>query len=124
MVLFISMPRRKLSHYLKTHRKRAGFSQEELSLLLSCTSGTKVSRYERNLRLPPLKTALAYEAIFGVPIQELFAGLYEQIEQEVRKQAKTLAQDIYCENADPNTARKLELLRAIIFGPDIIAENS
>lgn len=118
------MPRRKLPNYLRTHRKRTGFSQEELAFLLGCQNASKVSRYERFARLPTLKTALAYEAIFGASIRELFAGIYEEIEQEVRKRAETLAQKIYTENPDLLTASKLDHLRAIIFGPDIIEENS
>lgn len=75
------------------------------------------------MALPALKTALAYEALFGTPIRELFAGLYEEIEQEVMRRANELAQRIYTDRPDPVAARKLEHLRAIIFGPDIEAEN-
>jgi len=116
--------RRKLPSYLRTHRRRVGFTQKELAFLLGCQKGSKVSRYERLIRFPSLKTALAYEAIFGTSMQELFAGIYEEIEQEVRKRAEVLFQKLYTEKPDPVTARKLDHLRTIIFGPDIIKENS
>jgi len=66
----------KLNNYLRTYRKRASLSQDEVAYLLGCRSGAKVSRYERFARQPTLQTALAYEAIFGVPVRELFAGIY------------------------------------------------
>jgi hypothetical protein len=51
----------------------------------------KVSRDENFVREPSLQTALAYEAIYGKPVSELFAGLYEQVEQEVAERAKYLS---------------------------------
>lgn len=117
------MPSPKLPNYLKTHRKRAGFSQEELAFLLGCKNPAVVSRYEMSVRQPTLQTALAYEAIFGTPLPELFGGVYEEIEKEVVRRARKLAQKIYTDNPDPATARKLEHLRILIFGPDVIAEN-
>lgn len=68
---YLPMARRKLPNYLRTHRKRAGLLQRELALLLGCKSGAEVSRYERSTRQPTLRTALAYEAVFGTPAREL-----------------------------------------------------
>ena len=52
--------------------------------------GIKVSRDENSAREPSLQTALAYEAIYGTPVRELFAGLYEQVERQVGERAKVL----------------------------------
>jgi len=52
--------------------------------------GGKVSRDEHSARLPTLETALAYEAMYGKPIRELFAGLYEQVAKEVSSRARIL----------------------------------
>jgi len=62
-----------------------------VAFLLGCRSGTKVSRYERFARVPTLRTALAYEAIFHKPLRELFAGLYQEIEKETERRAQRLA---------------------------------
>jgi len=113
-----------LPNYLLTHRKRIGLTQKELAFLLGCQDTSKVSRYELFSRMPVLETALAYEVIFGTSIQELFAGVYEEIERNVLKRAELLVQKLYTESPDLLTARKLEHLRAMLLGPDIIAENS
>jgi len=34
---------------------------------------------------------IPYEAIYGTPVRELFAGLYEQVEQKVAERAKLLS---------------------------------
>ena len=52
--------------------------------------GIKVCRDEKFAREPSLRMALAYEAIYGQPVRELFAGLYEEIEREVAERAKIL----------------------------------
>ena len=66
----------------------------------------KVSRDESYARVPTLEFALAYEAIYGKPIRELFAGLYEQIAPEVSARAKILS---YRENGSPDPKRQQAL---------------
>src|ERR1700682_3702001 len=81
------MPR-KLPHYLRIERRRAGLSQTDIAALLGIRTASKISRYERGRRLPPLKTALAYEAILGKPIAELFGGTFGSIRGEVARRAR------------------------------------
>ena len=71
------MATHKLENYLRTYRKRSGLTQREVAFLVGCRNGAQVSRYEKRRRLPPLRTALACEAAFGVPVSVLFAGLRE-----------------------------------------------
>ena len=83
-----------LPNYLRSKRKQSSYSQEEVAFLLGLKGmdkGGKVSRDENYSRIPTLETALAYEAIYGKPIRELFAGLYEQIADEVSSRAKILS---------------------------------
>jgi len=60
-----------------------------------------------------LKTALRYEALFGVPARELFAGVFQKVEKEVSRRAQFLAQKITTVNPDAITSRKLVALKAI-----------
>lgn len=59
--------------------------------LLGCKNGAQMSRYEKRHRLPPLHTALAFEAIFGVPVAELFAGIQQAEGDQVAKRLRKLA---------------------------------
>ena len=82
-----------LANYLRTHRKRLSFSQEDVAFLLGVNGmekGIKVSRDENHAREPSLQAALAYEVIYGIPVRDLFAGLYEQVERQVSERAKIL----------------------------------
>lgn len=88
------MARRHLRNYLRTHRKRWALSQKQLSDLLGIPDGNPLSRYESDKRLPNLKTALACEAIFGIPASVLFAGLYDEVEEDVMRRAKELFEDV------------------------------
>ena len=114
---------RKLQNYLRTYRKRFGLSQKELAFLLGVKSGDKVSRYERFEQLPNLQTALAFQALFGVLVAELFAGVYEQAEKETSKQARILMHKMQGDAADRRALRKADFLRAIAITPDINKEN-
>lgn len=83
------MPR-KLPHYLRIERRKAGLSQTDIAALFGVRTASKISRYEHGRRLPPLKTALAYEAILGRPIAELFGGTYAAVQGEVKRRARIL----------------------------------
>jgi transcriptional regulator with XRE-family HTH domain len=106
----------RLPNYLRTHRKRAGLSQDEVAFLMGCESGAKVSRYEMNRRQLPVETVFAYEAVFGVPARELLAGVYDEAEQTTRKRAGLLAKIIAGNTGDPDGRRKVELLNRIAAG--------
>jgi transcriptional regulator with XRE-family HTH domain len=95
-----------LPNYLRTNRKQSALSQEEVAFLLGMKGldkGGKVSRDESYARVPTLEFALAYEAIYGKPIRELFAGLYERIAPEVSARAKILS---YRKNGSPDPKRQ------------------
>ena len=83
-----------LPNYLQSQRKRLALTQEEVGFLLGIsglTKGEKVCRDENFVREPSLQDALAYEAIYGQPVRELFAGVYQQAEQAVAARAKILS---------------------------------
>jgi transcriptional regulator with XRE-family HTH domain len=80
----------RLHNYLRSCRRKSGLTQQEVAFLLGAKTGDLVSRYEKRRWLPPLETALACEAIFGVPVSELFAGVHEAKEKEIRERMREL----------------------------------
>jgi transcriptional regulator with XRE-family HTH domain len=109
----------KLQNYLRTYRKRTGLSQDEVAFLLGCQSGAKVSRYERLSRKPSLETALAYEVLFSAPARDLFAGIFQKVEEKTKGRAQLLAQKLDEGKKDRMTRRKLEILASISSGSGI-----
>jgi transcriptional regulator with XRE-family HTH domain len=102
-----------LTNYLRTHRNRLDLSQEEVAFMLGYKGedkGIKVCRDENFAREPSLQMALAYEAIYGKPVRELFAGLYEQIEKEVAERAKVL---MYRKELKPSPKRQQALANLV-----------
>lgn len=108
------MPLQPLSNYLKMYRKRSGLSQDELALLLGCTSGSKISRYERSCRVPSLDTVIALEVVFGEPARELFGGRYERVRRDVRRRAQRLSRRVDARDVTPVNKRKLDFLTEVI----------
>jgi DNA-binding XRE family transcriptional regulator len=100
----------RLDNYLRMYRKRSALSQEEVAFLLGIQSGTEVSRHEKNRRVPTLDTALAYEAIFGQPSGELFAGRLERLQRRIARRAGNLAERLRAGEPDARTAAKLDAL--------------
>jgi transcriptional regulator with XRE-family HTH domain len=106
----------KLPNYLKTYRKRAGLTQDEMAFLLGCKSGAKVSRYEQFKRRPSLETVFAYQTILQVPANELFAGIFQEAQRETNKRVESLKKKLSQAEPTPLVARKLEMLNA--FSPE------
>ena len=86
------MQQRTLDNYLRSFRRKAGLSQEDISFLLGTKAGTHTCRYERGRREPSLEAALALEAIFGVPVGDLFRGRFQKVEAAVKERAELLFQ--------------------------------
>jgi hypothetical protein len=89
-----------------------------VAFLLGCKGGAKVSRYERLARKPSLETALACKALFGVPVDELFAGVFERVEEQVVKRAQVLAGKLKAAKPDRVTLRKLQRSRVLTSAPE------
>jgi len=89
-VLHDIMSSPQLPNYLRAHRKRLGFTQDEVAHLLGTEGAAKMCRYEKFARTPSLETALACEVIFQKPVRELFAGLYQKVERKVAARAASL----------------------------------
>jgi transcriptional regulator with XRE-family HTH domain len=100
-----------LASYLRSLRRRAGFSQRDLADLIGYLSGDQISRHERADNLPSLLIALSYEAVFRVPVAELFPGIYESVKQEIElrlvEYEKTLQQGVAKGRKAPARARQL-----------------
>ena len=95
---------------LKPYRKRSGFTQQELGFLLGLKQHSCISRYEAGESNPSLETALAYQAVFGRELQELFPELQGKVSSSVGERAKQLSQRLRCGDEKRKTAYKLEKL--------------
>lgn len=103
---------RKLPDYLRSERRRAGLSQEDIAALLG--SGVlAISRYEGRKRIPPLEIALAYQAVFGTPVAELFPGRYQEIVKQVRARARSRSGTLDRATNGRHLGRRKESLQSI-----------
>jgi DNA-binding XRE family transcriptional regulator len=108
------MSDRILGNRLRMHRRKAGLSQRELGQLVGYKRRWPVSRHERSRTAPPLLTALAYEAVFGVPVSAIFTGIHETVAQGIEQNIGAFEKELRDRNSKsrrPNeTAQKLEWL--------------
>ena len=81
-------------NHLRRYWKRGALTQAEIAFLLGAACGTKVSRHERASRPPSLQTALTYQAIFGVPVHELFPQDYRNAVAAVQARAEALSRNV------------------------------
>src|SRR5688572_24742296 len=107
------MSNKPLTTYLRTYRKRTGFSQEEVAFLLGTMSGTAVSRHEKGGRMPILATALAYEIVLGVSIRELYEGAFCDAQLRVQTRARGLYRSLERRPRSTVGDRKIAVLQQI-----------
>jgi DNA-binding XRE family transcriptional regulator len=110
------MAQKKLASHLRSHRKKSGLSQLELAGLIGYLSEDAVMRHEQVASIPSLTIALAYEAIFRVPVSRLFPGVYEAVEERVDVRLAAMERRLQEKSAKDRdasaAARKLEWLWA------------
>lgn len=107
------MAHRNPQSYIRAHRRRSGLTQRELAGVLGYTEA-QVSRHERARALPPLVTALVYEALFRVPVAELFPHAYQKVKGDIETRLTEMEQALQKKSAKGRAAnmiaRKLEWL--------------
>lgn len=103
----------RIQSYIRTHRKRSGLTQDELAFLLGTNGGSRVSRYERLSREPNLRTAFAYQVIFGIPPHQLFPAIFHEVKRTVVRQAKLLSVTVGKEQTSQRTERKIQFVLAL-----------
>jgi len=84
------MQNRTPKNHLRTHRKKSGLSQRQVSELLGYPSGAQVSRHENAKGVPHLTSAFGYQIIFRVPLHLLFPGMYEDIRELIEDRLQKL----------------------------------
>lgn len=99
------MTSHRLQNYLRTYRRKSGLTQREVAFLLGRKNGAQLSRYEKQHCLPPLRTALAFEAIYKIPLAELFAGLRESVGHDTSERIAILDADIQAGGASKSRRR-------------------
>ena len=104
------MPKRDFPNELRNIRKRSGLSQDEVAFLLEGENGGMISRYEQFNRMPSLETACALEALFGIPVKDLFAGTFEKMSRRLAIRVRVLEKGL--ETPNRLTAQKLNTLRS------------
>lgn len=103
----------KLPNYLKMYRKRSGLTQRELAFLLGCDTGSKVSRYERQSRVPNLRTLLGYHVVFDVNLRQLYTGTFHATVEETRERARALLARLVSEPLTQHSLSKIEFLKLL-----------
>ena len=103
----------KLPNYLRSYRKRCGFSQEEVAFLIGSGTRTVVSRHERYDRLPRLEMVLAYETIYQSPPQALFEGIHRAVKEATHKRALELMDRLSLLPETPALSYKISCLRRL-----------
>lgn len=109
-----SKTRSRQLNLIRAHRKRSALTQDEVGFLLGSQKGSKVSRYEQLTRLPELRTALAFEAIFKRSVSELFPGLFQMVKAAVKERAKVLAKRVFQGKSKSLLAQKRKSVSSII----------
>jgi len=84
------MPHSQLENYIATFRKQSGLTQQEAASLLGDRSGSELSLFESNRRVPTLRTAIGLEIIFSAPVADLFGGKRQRLERKIEARIERL----------------------------------
>jgi DNA-binding XRE family transcriptional regulator len=98
-----------IGNYLRVHRRNAGLSQHELGQLIGYSRSWQISRHESSQTIPPLLIGLAYEAVFGVAVSAIFAGIQETVAHMVEQRIAEFEKQL--QTSDAATGEKKRILQ-------------
>lgn len=101
---------KQLDSYLKTHRKRAGLTQQDVAILLGYANSAAISRLERRQQAVSLPTALGYHIVLDQPLVELVPGVFREIDTAVIERATHLLATLEEAERTPRLERRLETI--------------
>lgn len=104
----------KLPNYIRTYRKRARLTQEEVAFILGSKSSAGMSRHERFKQTPDLQTLLAYEMLFRTPIRSLFSGTHHKIESKLLRRIRLLIRKLSENKGRHHSKAKIEVLTSYL----------
>lgn len=99
------------------YRRQVGLSQKELALLAAVEHRGSFARFELGTRLPGCDTVIALELVLGQPVQTLFAGLTEQIRDDLACRAQALLESLG-DKPTKEAILKLDLLSRLAHPDD------
>lgn len=108
------MPNPRLPNYIRTCRKRACLTQEDVAFILGSKSSANISRHERFKQTPDLQTLLAYEMLFQTPVRKLFSNTHQEVEQKLRQRIRLLIRKLTRARHGLRIAKKIEILTAYL----------
>lgn len=101
-----------MASYLRSHRRQSALTLSEVARVLGMVNDIQVSRHERARAHPTFLMALAYEALFQVPVARLFPEPSQSVSRNVEAQLALLRAELESSTAQGRTAaltaRKLE----------------
>jgi transcriptional regulator with XRE-family HTH domain len=103
----------RLNSYLRTFRRRSGFTQKELAFLIGLESRTNVSRLERSVRRPTTDALIICVFVFGASHFQLFPGLVCELQDAVLERANELYERLQG-NPSRTTRAKLDFLEELL----------
>ncbi len=107
--------RRKFSSRLRSERLKWGLTQRELAPLLLIRHAAQISRIERGICDPSIKSAVASCVVFGKNIYYLFPGLGERIRRRVVSKSRHLTVQVERDKTSAGK-KKLQLLSDMASG--------
>ena len=78
------MSKEKIKNELEHIRRSRGLSRKEASRLLGYRGTSALSKYERGVSMPPLRTVLALEILLCRPVARLWPALYGDLQEQIR----------------------------------------
>lgn len=98
-------------------RRATGLLQEDIAHLLGFKDSSSVSRFERLLREPDIRTAFACEYILGASASALFGPVFAEVSRVVSKRARERLDALSTFSNDLRHADRLTHLSKLVERP-------
>jgi transcriptional regulator with XRE-family HTH domain len=100
--------KRLFSSHLAEIRKSKQISLQQIASLLGHSNTSQISRFERGLRVPDLKSALKLAQIYDMPIRVMLDEYYFSCRREIEQEKRKLTSEPNNENAEDTESSNVD----------------
>jgi transcriptional regulator with XRE-family HTH domain len=101
-------------NFLRVTRKRTHLTQADIASVLKISDFANVYRWERGIRRPGIEVLLAYQLLFDIPIESLFARQKQEVLQNLVTNIKDHIDSLETMSSNPKIQSRIDCLGSIL----------
>lgn len=99
---------------LRMYRRQSNLAQADIARVLGVPNNSRISRWEKGHRHPPLKVLIGYTLLFNASVETLFERHKEELTSAMANRALQHLQKLQDMEQDHKTKKRVDFLQVLL----------